>query len=139
MADPTRVFDSIDALAELGVRLSLDDFGTGFASMVMLRRLPVDEVKIDGAFVNRITTSDDDAAIVNSIVGLSHALGLRSVAEGVENEEVRATLGTMGCDAAQGWAIAPVMMADQALNWLRTREVRADRDIPQQAGRLRLV
>lgn len=139
MADPTRVFDSIDALAELGVRLSLDDFGTGFASMVMLRRLPVDEVKIDGAFVNRITTSDDDAAIVNSIVGLSHALGLRSVAEGVENEEVRATLGTMGCDAAQGWAIAPVMMADEALNWLRTREVRADRDIPQQAGRLRLV
>jgi len=139
MADPSRVFDSIDALAELGVRLSLDDFGTGFASMVMLRRLPVDEVKIDGAFVNRITTSEDDAAIVGSIVGLAHALGLRSVAEGVESDEVRQRLQVMGCDAVQGWAIAPVMPADVALAWLQRSSESAAGAVPLQARPLRLV
>ena len=94
--------------------------------MVMLRRLPVVEVKIDGAFVNRITTSEDDEAIVGSIIGLARALGLRSVAEGVESDAVRERLHVMGCDAVQGWAIAPVMTSQEALIWLgdRTSTVR---------------
>jgi len=108
----------MESLAALGVALSLDDFGTGYSSLVRLRRLPVGEVKIDASFVRRLLRSADDEVIVRSIIDLVRALGIRSVAEGVETGETAATLRAMGCDAAQGWHFARPLAADAASQWL---------------------
>ena len=119
MAEPDTVARQVEALAERGVRLSLDDFGTGFASLVMLRRLPVDRLKIDSSFVRRLGIGDDDRAIVASIIDLAHALGMTVVAEGVETAMVWQRLNELGCDTAQGWHIGRDMPADEASEWLR--------------------
>ncbi|WP_084960022.1 putative bifunctional diguanylate cyclase/phosphodiesterase [Thermoactinospora rubra] len=113
--------DTIKALAALGVPLSLDDFGTGYSSLIRLQRLAVSEVKIDASFVRRIVESQDDERIVRSIVDLVRSLGLRSVAEGVECEEVAGRLAEMGCDVAQGWLYSRPMPAAEATIWLRER------------------
>ncbi|WP_341770443.1 bifunctional diguanylate cyclase/phosphodiesterase, partial [Actinomadura bangladeshensis] len=103
MNEPAYASDTVGALADLGIPLSLDDFGTGYSSLVRLKRLPVEEIKIDASFVGRIAESPDDAVIVRSIVDLVRTLGLRSVAEGVEDPATAEALRDMGCDAAQGW------------------------------------
>lgn len=121
MADPRRVVDNVTRLAELGVGLSLDDFGTGFSSMQHLRRLPVSEIKIDRQFVSGLTDDSDDAAIVSSTIGLGRALDLLVVAEGVEQEDTRSKLTELGCHAAQGWLYARPMSAAQLDTWLRNR------------------
>lgn len=95
--------ETIKALATLGVPLAIDDFGTGYSSLIRLQRLAVSEVKIDASFVRRIAESEDDYRIVRSIVDLVRSLGLRSVAEGVESDEVAIRLAEMGCDVGQGW------------------------------------
>ena len=95
--------NQLEALRTLGVRLGLDDFGTGYASLSYLRRLPVDFLKIDRSFVAGLGTGSDDAAIVNAIVGLAHALGLQVVAEGVESPAQQRALEEIGCDYGQGW------------------------------------
>ncbi|GLZ05320.1 GGDEF-domain containing protein [Actinomadura sp. NBRC 104412] len=117
--------DTVTALAALGIPLSLDDFGTGYSSLVRLKRMPVEEIKIDASFVTRITTSADDAVIVRSIVDLVRTLGLRSVAEGVEDPQTAVALREMGCDAAQGWHFGRPMDAATATDWLRRRMQRA--------------
>ena len=88
MADPRRAIDVLEALRALGVRLSLDDFGTGHSSLAYLKRLPLDEVKIDRSFVMGMAEDGDDAAIVRSTIDLARNLGLEVVAEGVESAEV---------------------------------------------------
>ena len=98
--------------------LSLDDFGTGYSSLVRLKRLPVREVKIDSSFVGRMLASSDDEVIVRSIVYLVRALGIDSVAEGVESAEVAAALRVMGCRAAQGWYFSAPLNAASATAWL---------------------
>ena len=118
MDDPARAADTIEALGSLGVRLSLDDFGTGYSSLVLLKRLPVSEVKIDRSFVRRMTIAEDDATIVRSIIDLAHALGLQCVAEGVETEETMSRLRALGCDVVQGWHISKALHADDATAWL---------------------
>ncbi|MEV0648497.1 EAL domain-containing protein [Phytomonospora sp. NPDC050363] len=119
MADPRRVLTTLKGLEALGVALSLDDFGTGFSSLQHLRRLPVSEVKIDRSFVLGMDNeSGDDAAIVRSIIDLAGSLGLRVVAEGVEDETTWRALAVLGCDIAQGWFHARPMPADQLSGWL---------------------
>ena len=118
MDEPGRGADTIDALSALGVQLSLDDFGTGYSSLVLLKRLPVSEIKIDRSFVRRMTIAEDDATIVRSIIDLAHALGLQSVAEGVETDEVMTRLRTLGCDSVQGWHISKALPAGEATAWL---------------------
>jgi diguanylate cyclase (GGDEF)-like protein len=118
MADPNRVLATLRRLERLGVALSLDDFGTGYSSMQHLRRLPLSEVKIDRSFVLGMTSDPDDEAIVRSIVNLAEALGLRVVAEGVENEGTWRLLADAGCHAAQGWYYARPMPADELSSWL---------------------
>lgn len=113
--------ETIKALATLGVPLSLDDFGTGYSSLIRLQRLAVSEVKIDASFVRRIAESEDDDRIVRSIVDLVRSLGLRSVAEGVESDEVALRLAEMGCDLGQGWLFCQPMPAAEATTWLRER------------------
>jgi diguanylate cyclase len=118
MADPGRVLATIAALDRLGIAISLDDFGTGYSSLQHLRRLPLAEVKVDRSFVLGMSRDPDDAAIVASIVELAGALGLRVVAEGVEDEPTWRRLAAAGCHVAQGWFYAHPMPGDELLNWL---------------------
>ena len=118
MADPRRVLVTLQRLALIGVALSLDDFGTGYSSMQHLRRLPLAEVKIDRSFVLGMASDPDDEAIVRSIIDLASSLGLRVVAEGVEDDRTRRLLMEAGCDVAQGWFYARPMPADDLVSWL---------------------
>jgi diguanylate cyclase (GGDEF)-like protein len=117
-SEPAHAVATAEALAEVGVALSLDDFGTGYSSLVRLKRLPVSEVKIDSSFVGRLLESPDDEVVVKSIVDLAAALGIRSVAEGVESAEVATALLAMGCVAAQGWHFCRPLNAASATAWL---------------------
>ncbi|WP_432835963.1 putative bifunctional diguanylate cyclase/phosphodiesterase [Dactylosporangium sp. CA-092794] len=121
MADPRRVLATLARLEKLGVAIALDDFGTGYSSMLHLRRLPLAEVKIDRSFVLGVATDPDDAAIVRSMIDLARALGLRVVAEGVEDERTWRMLVEAGCDLAQGWYFARPMPPAQLLDWLARR------------------
>jgi diguanylate cyclase (GGDEF)-like protein len=107
-----------EALADTGVGLSLDDFGTGYSSLLRLKRLPFCEIKVDASFIGRMLESPDDEVVVRSILDLAAALGMASVAEGVEAAEVAATLRAMGCVAGQGWHFARPMTAASATAWL---------------------
>ncbi|GIF10562.1 putative bifunctional diguanylate cyclase/phosphodiesterase [Actinoplanes teichomyceticus] len=125
MADPHRVLDTVTRLDRMGVAISLDDFGTGYSSLQHLRRLPLSEVKIDRSFVLGMAGDRGDAAIVRSVIGLADALGLRAVAEGVEDEVTWRLLAAAGCHAAQGWFHARPMPAAELAEWLsRYRPVR---------------
>ncbi|NJP33799.1 bifunctional diguanylate cyclase/phosphodiesterase [Micromonospora thermarum] len=125
MADPRRVLATISRLHRLGVGIALDDFGTGYSSLQHLRRLPLSEVKVDRSFVLGMAQDADDAAIVTSMIELAGALGLRVVAEGVEDERTWRMLYAAGCDAAQGWFYARPMPAEELVAWLaRYRPVR---------------
>jgi diguanylate cyclase (GGDEF)-like protein len=118
MADPRRVLVTLHRLDKLGVALSLDDFGTGYSSLQHLRRLPLAEVKVDRSFVLGMTSDPDDAAVVTSIIDLARALGLRVVAEGVEDDRTRRRLLSAGCEIAQGWYFARPMPPDELVGWL---------------------
>ncbi|MEV4120436.1 EAL domain-containing protein [Micromonospora sp. NPDC049645] len=125
MADPRRVLATISRLHRIGVAIALDDFGTGYSSLQHLRRLPLSEVKVDRSFVLGMADDADDAAIVRSMIELAGALGLRVVAEGVEDERTWRMLHAAGCDAAQGWFYARPMPAEELATWLaRYRPVR---------------
>lgn len=106
-------------LDEMGVTLSVDDFGTGYSSLLRLQSLPVSEIKIDQAFVARLSEGSSAVGIVRAIADLAHALGMPAIAEGVETEAEWHTLRELGCDGAQGWQIAAPMPAAQATEWLR--------------------
>ncbi len=108
-------------LAEVGVELSIDDFGTGYSSLSYLRRLPINEIKIDRSFVMRMHEDPGDAMIVRATVDLGRNLGLRVVAEGVEHAATWDQLRVLGCDVAQGYFLARPMPATDATNWLARR------------------
>ncbi|MDO3700777.1 EAL domain-containing protein [Micromonospora sp. C28SCA-DRY-2] len=140
MADPRRVLATIARLHRIGVGIALDDFGTGYSSLQHLRRLPLSEVKVDRSFVLGMAEDADDAAIVRSMIELAGALGLRVVAEGVEDERTWRMLHAAGCDAAQGWFYARPMPAEELVGWLaRYRPVRPvggpDNDLPRRSPR----
>jgi EAL domain-containing protein (putative c-di-GMP-specific phosphodiesterase class I) len=121
MADPARATALLHQLRELGVRLSVDDFGTGYSSLSYLKRLPVQEVKIDRSFVTGLRDKGEDVAIVRAIVDLGRHLGLQVVAEGVEDQETWDLLAAMGCDLVQGWHLGRAMAIDDLVPWLRRR------------------
>ena len=103
MDDPERITGIMTGLRSLGIRFSLDDFGTGYSSMSYLKRLPLDQIKIDQSFVREVTTNVASSAIVDSIIGLAKGLGLEVIAEGVETEEQREWLAEHGCLNFQGY------------------------------------
>ena len=123
-AESHRAATTLRRLEELGVALSLDDFGTGWSSLGHLRRLPVQELKVDRSFVSRMVEDVRDAAIVRSVVDLGVGLGMRVVAEGVEDQHTWRLLQEMGCDEAQGWLLARAQPAAQLTPWLLERQAR---------------
>ncbi len=115
----TPELDSVMArLRALGITFSLDDFGTGYSSLLRLQTLPVDELKIDRAFISRLDSGAEAVGIVRSTIDLAHALGIPAIAEGVETAEEWRALAELGCDGAQGWHIARPMAGPQATEWL---------------------
>jgi diguanylate cyclase (GGDEF)-like protein/PAS domain S-box-containing protein len=118
MADPAHALAIMSMLQSMGVRLSVDDFGTGYSSLTHLRELPIDEIKIDKAFVMGMLTSDADAAIVRTVIDLAHNLGKQVCAEGVEDAETLRRLEEMGCDLAQGYFISRPVPAATLMTWL---------------------
>jgi diguanylate cyclase (GGDEF)-like protein len=121
MADPDRSRATLLRLSEAGVRISIDDFGTGYSSLSYLSRLPLDEIKIDRSFVMRMAHDARDASIVQSTIGLGHALGLTVVAEGTEDDQTLRVLASLGCDVAQGYHISLPLPPARLQQWLKDR------------------
>jgi diguanylate cyclase (GGDEF)-like protein len=117
MADPGHARLVLNELQRTGVQVALDDFGTGYSSLAHLRQLPVNEIKIDRSFVGQMLKQESDAIIVEAIIGLGHNLGLRVIAEGVEDEASWERLAAFGCDSAQGFLISPGLPIDALVKW----------------------
>jgi diguanylate cyclase (GGDEF)-like protein len=126
LEDLEQVARSVAHCRELGVSFALDDFGTGYSSLTYLRRLPISTIKIDRSFVARMLVDSADQAIVRAVVDLAHAFGRTCVAEGVETSEHLQALRAMGCELAQGFAIARPMPAEELPDWCHQRWGRPD-------------
>ena len=126
MADPSRTLNVLRMLADIGIDLSIDDFGTGYSSLAYLRRLQADELKIDKSFVMGMSRNSNDAVIVRSTIELGHNLGLRMVAEGVEDAETWRLLRSLGCDVVQGYHLSRPLPPAQLTDWLNERGLRVD-------------
>jgi diguanylate cyclase len=121
LADAGRARTVVGRLHDLGVRVALDDYGTGRSSVVLLRQLPVDELKLDGGLVDAVVEDPRARAIVAHTVLMAHALGITVVAKGVEDAATLAVVETLGCDSAQGFLLAAPMPAADLTGWLRVR------------------
>ncbi|WP_437420914.1 putative bifunctional diguanylate cyclase/phosphodiesterase [Stutzerimonas chloritidismutans] len=118
MREPERALAMLHRLRGLGIRLSVDDFGTGYSSLAQLRRMPVQELKIDQSFIRELGETRGDAVIVRSTIDMSHALGLKVVAEGVEHDETRDLLQAWGCDTLQGYLYSRPLPAEAFEAWV---------------------
>lgn len=118
-----------------GIAISIDDFGTGYSSLAYLRDLPIDELKLDRAFVSPLADDARAASLVRSTIELCHALGLRMVAEGVEDQATWDELVAYGCDEIQGYHLARPMPPVQLAHWLLERRDNALPDRPAVAAR----
>jgi diguanylate cyclase (GGDEF)-like protein len=125
MSDPERALAIVGRLSELGVRLSVDDFGTGYSSLANLKRLPIDELKIDRSFVSPMMQDESDLIIVRSTINLGHDLGLKVIAEGVEDELTLKRLATLGCDLAQGYHLSRPLTPDAFTSWVADNALEA--------------
>ncbi|HEY4138665.1 MAG TPA: bifunctional diguanylate cyclase/phosphodiesterase, partial [Casimicrobiaceae bacterium] len=117
--DQGHAIENLQLLHSLGCRLAIDDYGTGYSSLAYLRRLPLNEIKIDKSFVQRMARDASDAVIVRSTIDLAHNIGLNVVAEGVEDETTLERLRAMGCDMAQGYHVSKPLTAVDLLTWIR--------------------
>jgi EAL domain-containing protein (putative c-di-GMP-specific phosphodiesterase class I) len=122
LADSARTQPVVAELQVLGVRLSIDDYGTGYSSLTLLRTLPVHELKLDRSYIAGLGGDGRDTAIVSSTVALAHALGLTVVAEGVESADDWAELARLGCDRAQGYLLSSALPPSGVVPWLRQRQ-----------------
>jgi diguanylate cyclase (GGDEF)-like protein len=122
MSDPDGAIDILTRLSDLGVRLSIDDFGTGYSSLANLKRLPINELKIDRSFVTPMLQDESDLIIVRSTINLGHDLGLEVIAEGVEDEPTLERLALFGCDLAQGYHLSRPLPPDVFADWLLRAE-----------------
>ena len=117
MIDPERAREVLEALRGLGLRIAVDDYGTGYCALAYLRDLPIDELKIDRSFIAHVTTDRRSAAIVRSTIELAHALDLKVVAEGVEDQQALDALAAFGCDYAQGYHFSRPLPAEEFAAW----------------------
>jgi len=121
--EPGRAIAVLDALSNVGVGLSIDDFGTGYSSLSYLKRLPIEEIKVDRSFVMQMHVDANDFMIVRATVDLGRNLGLRVVAEGVEDLATFDRLADFGCDEAQGYYISKPLSAIEFTRWLSVRNL----------------
>lgn len=121
MTDITQGMETIVKLQNMGIKVSIDDFGTGYSSLSYLRELPIDKIKIDRSFINEVASNDSDLTIVKSMVELSHGLGKRVLAEGVETEEQLNVLRHLGCDAVQGYFISKPLPEKNLLEYFKPK------------------
>jgi diguanylate cyclase (GGDEF)-like protein len=117
MVDLQRTVETLAVLSHMGVMISIDDFGTGFSSLNYIKKLPINEIKIDKSFVSDMTSDENDLSIVRSIIELGHNLGLKVVAEGVENKAVLDSLAALGCDHCQGYYISHPLPYERFQSW----------------------
>jgi diguanylate cyclase (GGDEF)-like protein len=118
IADPRRAQIQLQRLRDRGVRVSLDDFGQGYTSLAQLGSLPLAELKIDRSFVAGMLTNANDRTIVSTVIDLGHKFGLEVVAEGAESADILGALVGLGCDTAQGFALAPALPAGELTTWI---------------------
>lgn len=118
MTDIETAMSTIIALQNMGIKASIDDFGTGYSSLTYLRKLPIDKIKIDRSFITEVATNDSDLTIVKSMIELSHGLGKRVLAEGVENKDQLNVLRNLGCDAVQGFFIDKPLSEEKLVTYL---------------------
>ena len=118
MADPAQAMEIVRRLSAMGVRIAIDDFGTGYSSLAYLKRLAVNELKVDRSFVRHVVTDSHDVAIVRSTIGLAHELGLEVVAEGIEDQPTWDLLAQLGCDTAQGYFISKPLPTGELDRWV---------------------
>jgi EAL domain-containing protein (putative c-di-GMP-specific phosphodiesterase class I) len=116
MDDPDQAIEQMHRLRDLGLKLSIDDFGTGYSSLLRLKRMPVQKLKIDQGFVAGLPDDDDDIAIVNAIIALARAMGMRVLAEGIEQANQAGFLLKHNCELGQGYWFARPMPAEQ-IDW----------------------
>ena len=135
MREPARAAQFMERLRLAGLRFAIDDFGTGYSSLASLHALPVDELKLDRAFVQHLDHSPTNQAIVRAVVALAHSMSLKVVAEGVETPEVWSLLAQYGCDIAQGYYVSRPMPAAAVPGWLQAqRRQVAAAEPPEKAG-----
>lgn len=120
MTEPIRALQNLTKLNKMGIHLSLDDFGTGYSSLAYLKKLPVSEIKIDRSFIKDMELDSNDTVIVRSTIALGHNLGMKVVAEGVENIEIWELLTSLGCDASQGYYMSRPLSAKALGEWITT-------------------
>ena len=123
LKNPSEAIEIMEKLKDMGLLLSLDDFGTGFSSLSYLRRLPIDKLKIDQTFVREMMGNPKDVVIIKAILELSKGLNLKTIAEGVETAEQLSVLRSMGCDEIQGYYFAKPMPGEALVSWLNNRTV----------------
>ncbi len=119
MSDAALALNTLTRLDAMGVRLSVDDFGTGYSSLAYLKRLPVDEIKIDKSFVMDMADDASDAVIVRSTIDLAHNMGLSVVAEGIESREIWNQLSELNCNSGQGFYMSRPIPAEALEDWLK--------------------
>lgn len=135
MAEPARALETLSKLNKMGIQLSLDDFGTGYSSLAYLKKLPVSEIKIDKSFIKDMEVDASDTVIVRSTIALGHNLGMKVVAEGVENMQIWDLLTALGCDASQGYYMSRPLTAAALDEWMTssswaTENVKSHADYP---------
>lgn len=119
--DTNFVIDVMEKCTKLGIKFSLDDFGTGFSSLSYLKRLPIHTIKIDQSFVRDMLTDAEDAKIIAGIMGLAHAFDKEVIAEGIEDEQHISALLELGCIYGQGYVIARPMPSQEINQWILER------------------
>ena len=120
LTNAENALDTVRRLKSIGIKSSIDEFGTGYSSLSYLKRLAADKLKIDRSFIRNVTTDSDNAAIVRAIIQMAKSLGLKTLAEGVEEKEVLDWLRQHQCDEAQGYYFAKPMPADQFVDYLKS-------------------
>lgn len=118
MQDPEGAKELLNRMAAMGVKLSIDDFGTGYSSLAYLRNLPISYLKIDRVFVRDMVANEQDTIIVQSTIALAHNLGLKVIAEGVEDQDAMHQLKTMNCDMIQGYHISRPQASEPISEWI---------------------
>jgi diguanylate cyclase (GGDEF)-like protein len=136
MADPKRALEVLGRMRATGISLAVDDYGTGYSSLSYLRRIEIDELKIDKSFVLQMGLDDNSAIIVRSTIELGHSLGLTVTAEGVEDRSTFETLRRLGCDRIQGFYHSPPLSAAAMEAWLNARRRAASLDLVEKLGEL---